>query len=134
MNETYILNVLRKIWSSESSIFWSPINPARGQCAVTALVIQDYFGGDILKTLVSNGLWHYYNQIDRVRIDYTAEQFSEEIIYLDIKSNFSEALSETNILQYLYLSIAFDKVMNIDDYMIRKFGVTIPDEIWDNLF
>jgi hypothetical protein len=43
-------NVLFKVWSIESSSKWTPQNPAKEQCGVTALVVNDIFGGEILKT------------------------------------------------------------------------------------
>jgi hypothetical protein len=48
---------LRRSWSIETSSGWQPGNPASGQCGVTALVVQDKLGGEILKTDV-NGAWH----------------------------------------------------------------------------
>ncbi|HLC81798.1 MAG TPA: hypothetical protein VJH68_04015 [Candidatus Nanoarchaeia archaeon] len=42
---------VRAAWSKETSSTpeeWSPRNPARGQCAVTACVVQDYIGGDVV--------------------------------------------------------------------------------------
>lgn len=42
---------LRAAWSRETSEDpdeWSPANPSRGQCAVTALVIRELLGGEIL--------------------------------------------------------------------------------------
>ncbi|HEV2899718.1 MAG TPA: hypothetical protein VGX71_18140 [Pseudaminobacter sp.] len=41
---------LKTAWSKESSGSWSAENPAKGQCSVTSLVVQDLFGGSILKT------------------------------------------------------------------------------------
>ena len=45
--------VIRAGWSSETCDplaldEWSPEAPARGQCAVTALIVQELFGGDLL--------------------------------------------------------------------------------------
>lgn len=42
---------IRGAWSAETrdpSDDWSPANPASGQCGVTALVLNDIFGGDLL--------------------------------------------------------------------------------------
>jgi hypothetical protein len=72
---------LLKSWSAEtsSSASWTSKNSAEGQCAVTALIVQDYLGGDILKTyaLTSTGrISHYYNSINGVEIDLTKDQFN----------------------------------------------------------
>jgi len=45
--EDNLLNVLRQSWSIQSSSKWSDGNPAKGQCGVTSLVVQDILGGDI---------------------------------------------------------------------------------------
>lgn len=66
-NNTYkfeeIMEVLIKSWSLESSSKWSEDNPAKGQCGVTALVINDLLGGEIKKTKLPDG-WHFYNIIN----------------------------------------------------------------------
>lgn len=50
-------------------------NPARDQCLVTALVVQDYLGGEILHATVC-GCPHFYNRLDDgTEIDYTRSQF-----------------------------------------------------------
>ena len=61
---------------------WSPENPARGQCAVTALVVQDLLGGDLLFAEVRNadgsrqGV-HYWNGFaGGIEVDLTREQFT----------------------------------------------------------
>lgn len=66
---------------------WSAANPARGQCAVTALVVQDLLGGELLLAEVSHadgshqGL-HYWNRLSGgAEVDLTRGQFSRaEII------------------------------------------------------
>ena len=71
--------VLKKSWSKETSVDenWSADNPSLGQCAVTALVVNDYFGGKIMRCMASTGS-HYYNEIDGKLIDLTASQFMGE--------------------------------------------------------
>lgn len=51
-------------WTAETSVdpTWSPTNPALGQCAVTALVVQDYLGGDLIR-VVNDGVSHYFNLV-----------------------------------------------------------------------
>lgn len=93
--EKYLL----KCWSLKTSSKWSAENPYRGQCGVTALVINDLFGGEILKTEVE-GQWHFYNQINGKRYDFTSKQFNFKINYRDIESDRDEALADTNEFQY----------------------------------
>jgi len=56
---------------------------ARGQCSVTALVVQDLFGGTLLETRVG-AAWHFYNRIDGERCDLTAGRFAERVAYDDL--------------------------------------------------
>jgi hypothetical protein len=104
IEEIVVRNKLKQCWSLQSSSSWTENNPARGQCGVTSLVIQDYFGGDILKTRLPNGQLHFYNRIDSKRIDFTDEQFAEPIAYLDQPASRAEAYADTNDAQYKYLS------------------------------
>lgn len=59
-----IISILIRCWSINSSSKWTSENPAKGQCGVTSLVINDLFGGDILKTETPEG-WHYYNRNEK---------------------------------------------------------------------
>ena len=77
-----LTTAVRNAWSAETSAAhdrWSEKNPALGQCAVTACVMQDYLGGDILNSVVmlpdGSSDSHYYNLIDREEVDLTIQQF-----------------------------------------------------------
>ena len=94
---------LQQSWSPATSTLWTLANPARGQCGVTALVVQDHLGGAIVKTMV-DGRWHFYNLVGGSRVDFTACQFDEPLDYQDIPSNRTEAFSDTNADQYGALS------------------------------
>ncbi|GEM_PF-1696852 len=71
---------LRHAWGRDTSYDpaqWSAKNPAWGQCAVTALVIQDYCGGAIVSGEV-NGIPHYWNRLSSsVEWDLTLTQFGK---------------------------------------------------------
>jgi hypothetical protein len=71
-------HALRKAWCAETSVdpSWSPENPALGQCAVTALAVQDALGGELVRGAYDGGS-HYWNRLPSgVEIDLTAEQFA----------------------------------------------------------
>lgn len=89
-------------WSAKSSTLWKAKNPALGQCGVTALVVQDILGGDILKTPYRE-IWHFYNLIDGQVIDFTESQFESELEYQNVASDRAEAFVDTNQTQYDYL-------------------------------
>lgn len=73
-------NAIRKAWGGDTCAHadWNPHRPEDGQCAVTALVVQDLFGGELLRT-VANGESHYYNRIDGEIVDLTRAQFDEPL-------------------------------------------------------
>lgn len=95
MNYDKIVRALKKSWCKESSSKYEIENPSKGQCSVTAIVIQRIFGGEILKTNV-NGSWHFYNKIDNSVFDFTAEQFADEVEYMNESSSAEEALTDCN--------------------------------------
>jgi len=74
---------LRLAWGVDTTADpdgWSPSNPAWGQCAVTALIVQDELGGDLLRSSSPGGS-HYWNRLpDGQELDLTREQFSEAFV------------------------------------------------------
>ena len=42
---------------------WSSRWPSKGKCTVTALVVQDYLGGELLRAPVED-VSHYWNRLD----------------------------------------------------------------------
>ncbi|WP_025723768.1 YunG family protein [Paenibacillus polymyxa] len=105
---------LFQAWSLESSPKWIANNPAAGQCGVTALVVQDRLGGDILRTWLDSG-WHYYNRIGEDIIDFTRSQFSIPPQYQDVYSNREEAFSDTNAEQYAALNRRLGGFLNEEE-------------------
>jgi hypothetical protein len=97
---------LKASWSLETSGQWLAENPARGQCNVTALLVNELFGGEILKTPLPEGD-HFYNRIGAERVDMTASQFAAAISCLDIESDRREALAGTSASKYDALKTAF---------------------------
>jgi len=95
---------LEKSWGLGSNPKWTEGNKTKGQCGVTSLVVNDYFGGDILKTKDKDNVWHFYNLIDGELIDFTKSQYKEVPKYNNVLSNRDEALADTNTKQYNYLS------------------------------
>lgn len=87
MNLTKFEKALQKSWSKETSYCpdeWDSSNLSLGQCAISALMVNDYFGGDIIwsHVLLPTGqkVSHYYNLIDSKVVDLTRSQFPEGTI------------------------------------------------------
>lgn len=89
---TYLLTdieqALRASWSAETCApeyrdRWNPGNPARDQCGVTAMVLNDLLGGELIRGEVHvDGVrtdYHWWNRLGAgVDIDLTREQFGPE--------------------------------------------------------
>jgi len=78
-----LTKIIEKSWAKETCYpslqdTWSKQNPSLGQCAITALVVNDFLGGKIMRT-ICDGISHYYNLIDNKVVDLTVDQFKGEI-------------------------------------------------------
>jgi hypothetical protein len=81
-----IEQALRDSWAADTCdpvdiVDWSAANPARGQCGVTALVLQELLGGELVLGQVhypdgSRQGVHYWNRLGTVEIDLTRDQFT----------------------------------------------------------
>lgn len=74
-----LLNSLKSAWCIETAHpsyrdKWNKENPSAGQCAVTALIVQEHFGGKICSCKVGK-FSHYINIINDEIVDLTSEQF-----------------------------------------------------------
>ena len=56
---------------------YSSVNKTCGQCAITAFLFQDIFGGQIYGMKTKHGK-HWYNYVGGEVIDLTCEQFGED--------------------------------------------------------
>ena len=59
---------------------WNEDNKYVGMCAITALVVNDYFNGSICKIYI-DGISHYFNLINSRVIDLTSKQFKNKLDY-----------------------------------------------------
>jgi hypothetical protein len=86
-----IEGIIRSSWGADTcppdarNPVWDPTNPPRGQCGVTALVVQDLLGGDLVRAEVHVAAervdFHWWNRLPGgVEVDLTREQFGPEEI------------------------------------------------------
>jgi hypothetical protein len=90
---TDIERAVRDSWGADTSTpefrsQWSPDNPRRDRCGVTALVINDLLGGDLVRGEVhvdgERVDFHWWNRLGLgVEVDLTREQFRPEEIVVD---------------------------------------------------
>ncbi len=84
--------VLRQSWKADTAYKsckseWVPNDPSYGQCAITALLVHDMFGGSIHRIRVSGGGTHYFNKLDGCYVDLTREQFDLYDIPVEYEPN-----------------------------------------------
>ena len=100
-----LYRVLAQVWAGDTASppdSWSPQVPAKNHCSVTSLIVQDYFGGEILSTKTSGGT-HFYNSINGIKWDLTVSQFAEPEPCDDTLSSRELALLDTSEHKYRLL-------------------------------
>jgi len=91
---------LRSVYAADTAQphngVWTPDNPAKGHCAVVAMIVQEYFGGEIMRCLVDDPepIVHYYNKVGGRNIDLTWDQFSDNCV--------KYAIQEAELYQYRF--------------------------------
>lgn len=74
-----------------------------GQCLVTALVVNDFLGGKIIKGKFKTGGIHYWNLIDGEEIDFTLNNNQLNKIERNPKPKIVERKKIREIKEYLIL-------------------------------
>ncbi|MEU9761397.1 hypothetical protein ACFYYY_16305 [Streptomyces sp. NPDC001834] len=89
---TAIERAIRDGWGADTATpdhrpDWTPDNPARDQCGVTALVLHDLLGGDLIRGEVhvdgERVDYHWWNRFGMgIEVDLTREQFgpAEQVV------------------------------------------------------
>jgi hypothetical protein len=119
-----VRRALESSWSAKTSYCYNTeiAPPSYGQCAQTAIVIWEMFGGEILKTddvpMLSGR--HFYNRISGTRYDFTADQFempeyAHKVVYKDTPSTAEEAATEATAGQIAELRFAFKRAMESEN-------------------
>ena len=112
--------LLEKSWSADTCYpplkgRWTKDNPSLGQCLVTALVVQDCFGGDLLYCKHSD---HYWNMLPDGEVDLTRGQFQkgtriclDEVQPRDVALESQIARENLVLERYLLLKNNIDKTL-----------------------
>jgi len=109
-----VKQALRDSWTRETCYpgcvdEWRLINPSFGQCAVTALILQNYINGELLYCAHNH---HYWNRTPgQEEIDLTKDQFPAGTII---------CLDEVKPRDYLLFSEAARKVKTKERYLLLR--------------
>jgi hypothetical protein len=77
----HVVEAIAASWDADTAYKykWDRDNPSMNQCAVTALVLQDYFGGKLVRCQTVGGSTHCWNRFEfrfiGFEVDLTYEQF-----------------------------------------------------------
>ncbi len=88
-----LFELLLDVWCKETAYpscqhdYIHDEDPTYGQCAITATLVYDMFGGTIHKIRVDGGGTHYFNKINGHYIDLTSDQFDLYDIPLEYEPN-----------------------------------------------
>lgn len=98
-------NALEKSWGKDTAYRkdaenWTPNNAALGQCAITALLFNELYGGHIYSGIAHNGVVHYWNRKWGIKFDFTKQQFPHDTVFRKVKCwNRDDLLATGNVLE-----------------------------------
>lgn len=124
--------LISSVWRVETAALnchkdWSPENPAFGQCAVTAALVFDLLGGEIIRTEVDGFGSHYYNRFaSGSEVDLTRSQFPKETNVPPGESRTIEYLLDSSNAQKAKTRERFQKLK--DSFFDALLDKTIEDE------
>lgn len=84
------INALQISWGKDTAYRkdaenWTPQNPALGQCAITALLFNELYGGKIYSGVSDTGIVHYWNRKYGIKYDFTKQQFKDNLRFKNVK-------------------------------------------------
>ena len=120
-----LIRILELSWNKETCTpsmqdSWNENNKAIGQCAVTALIVNDFLGGKIMRCMCETGS-HYYNVINDNVIDLTASQFETKPNYVDGEKRTREYLLSNEDTQKRYLLLLKTVKSNFIKHGIKQY-------------
>ena len=115
----FVRTALKKIWAREKSKDKALQTKEYHKDSINSRLIQDVFGGEILKTPVKND-WYFYNRINGERIDfskYSARKTQNERVFEDLPSlpdeTFNYVAQEDYSTLYLKFIAAYEAAVGL---------------------
>ena len=103
MNLDLLKFALEDSWNRDTCypfVSWDSSNPSVGQDEVTSLVVNDFLGGEIIKSIDEDGI-HYYNLVGEEPLDFTNQT---SLVKWDIVSRKELLKNRNTALRYFILS------------------------------
>ena len=78
-------DLLYNLWTADTCTprlrqNWTPENRTLGQCAITAFLMQDIYGGKVHGVRLESGSFHCFNVVGDLVFDLTSEQFGNQVL------------------------------------------------------
>lgn len=127
-----IKDIINKSWTKDTCVpflkdSWNMENPCVGQDAVTALIVNDFCGGKIMRCMAYNGS-HYYNLINGEFVDLTVDQYDGIIPdYENSKEKAREYLLSNKDTRNRYLLLLNNVKDNFIKYGKKDYYLTDED-------
>lgn len=112
---------LSAVWCADTCAprmrhLWTKENRTKGQCSITAFLVQDIFGGKVYGIPLGDGSVHCYNVVGDCCFDLTSEQFGDrakELVYENNPEQSREVhfASEEKRIRYEKLKMALERQM-----------------------
>ena len=126
MDLKYLQELLNRCYTKELcypkvSQNWSANNKFYGMCAITALILNDYFSGKLGKIYVED-ISHYFNIINDKVVDFTSSQFRYEVNYsnYELVDRHIMLQNENTKLRYQMLKSQLEKLLQQKKTILRK--------------
>lgn len=96
MDKELLRKILKECWGDDTNL--AVDGNIAGQGTVTALVVQDIMGGDIMRTSAGEE-WHFYNMENGVRYDYVGEELGIKIEYEDLLTDRDDLVNVDGVFE-----------------------------------
>jgi len=120
-----LTKILEISWSKDTCTpslqdSWNENNKALGQCAITALIVNDFLGGKIMRCMSETGS-HYYNIINDHIIDLTSSQFEKAPKYIEAEKRTRDYLLSNEDTKKRYLLLLKEVKNNFMQYGMKEY-------------
>lgn len=117
---------------------WSCDDKTKGQCSITAFLVQDLFGGDVYGIPLGDGNVHCYNVVGDSIFDLTSEQFGDRaaLVYennplQDREHHFAKEEKKARYELLKNRLIENEKLTFLRSNDFLKLGTAVNDKNWD---
>lgn len=127
MDYEKLVQALEKSWCLETAYSgdrknWTSERKTTGQCTVTAMIVYDYFGGEIIRGYSPKyKIYHYWNVVNGKKIDLTYSQFIPE--KKDIKFTKIVVKKKADLMHIRSVNVRYELLKNRVEKCLSENGL-----------